>query len=403
MWAIAAALLVWQAADPASQGQKALDEGKYDAAVQALTEAIAADPKDYFSHFNLALAYTYLHRDAEGVAEYRKTLELRPGLYEAELNAAILLMRNKEPADALPLLAAAAAEKPAEFQPRFLLAEAQLQTGALDQAEGSFRGALGVNPQSGPAHLGMARTLARQEKLADAAPHFRQAAALDASLRNCLLELAALYEQSNQPAEAIAIYREFPGDAAAQKRMSELLLESNRYAEAASRLEQAYAAEPSSANRLSLAEAYVANRQFDKAIPLLEKAVAADASNCDLRMTYGRALRDSRQFPAAAAEFQEAAKLKPGDAAVWSELAASLSLAGDDARALPAFERAHDLGQDTPGNWFSRAMILDRLKQLKPALEAYQHFLSVSQGKFPDHEFQARQRVRIIQRELEKK
>ena len=65
--------------------------------------------------------------------------------------------------------------------------------------------------------------------------------------------------------------------------------------------------------------------------------------------------------------------------------------------------RARDLGENTPGNWFFRAIILDKLKQLKPALEAYQKFLSLSQGKNPDQEFQARQRARIIQRELEKR
>ena len=60
-------------------------------------------------------------------------------------------------------------------------------------------------------------------------------------------------------------------------------------------------------------------------------------------------------------------------------------------------------GREYGGNWFFRAIILDKLKQLKPALEAYQQFLSLSQGKNPDQEFQARQRVRIIQRELEKR
>jgi hypothetical protein len=39
---------------------------------------------------------------------------------------------------------------------------------------------------------------------------------------------------------------------------------------------------------------------------------------------------------------------------------------------------------------------------LKPALEAYQRFLALSNGKSPDQEFQARQRVRLLQRELEK-
>jgi hypothetical protein len=40
---------------------------------------------------------------------------------------------------------------------------------------------------------------------------------------------------------------------------------------------------------------------------------------------------------------------------------------------------------------------------LKPALDAYTRFLSMSQGKHPDQEFQARQRARIIRLELEKK
>jgi hypothetical protein len=40
---------------------------------------------------------------------------------------------------------------------------------------------------------------------------------------------------------------------------------------------------------------------------------------------------------------------------------------------------------------------------LKPAVDAYQHFLTLSQGKNPDQEFQARQRVRIMEKELEKR
>ena len=61
-----------------------------------------------------------------------KTLELKPGLYEAELNAGILLLRQKNPADALPLLTQAVEQKPDEFRPRFYLAEAQLQSAAFD-------------------------------------------------------------------------------------------------------------------------------------------------------------------------------------------------------------------------------------------------------------------------------
>ena len=87
MWAILAAFLLLQTPDFTSDGLKALDDGKYDVAAQLFAKAVEADPKDYTAHFNLALAYSMLGKDAEGIAEYRKTLELKPGLYEAELNA----------------------------------------------------------------------------------------------------------------------------------------------------------------------------------------------------------------------------------------------------------------------------------------------------------------------------
>src|SRR5215475_13618444 len=191
MWPlVAAAFLLFQAPDFSAEGTKALEEGRYEAAVQAFTKAIEADPKDYFAHFNLAFAYSALHKDAEGIAEYRKTLELKPGLHEAELNGGILLMRQKQPADALPLLAHAAEQKPSEFRPRYYLAEAQYQTGALDQAETSYRMALEIDPKSAAAEFGLAHALVRQQKLADAAPHYRQAAQLDPRYRDDLLELA---------------------------------------------------------------------------------------------------------------------------------------------------------------------------------------------------------------------
>ena len=403
MWALAAALLFLQAADPAAEGMKALDQGKYEDAVQAFTQAVAADPKDYTAHFNLALAYGFLHKDAEGIAEYRKTLELKPGLYEAQLNAGILLLRQKDAAAALPLLAAAAEQRPGEFRPRYYLGEAQLQTDGPAKAGESFRLALELDPKSAAAELGLAHALARQGELVDAAPHFRQAAQLDPKYRDALLELAELYEKTHQPAEAAALYGEFPDNAAAQERLGELKLENKQYAEAVAPLEAAYGKDPTEANRVGLALAYLSNRQLDKALPLLQQAVETEPANHDLRMMYGRALRDSRQYAAAARQFSEALKIKPGEAKVWSDLGGMLYMVGDYQQALAALERARELGEDTPGNWFFRAIMLDKLKELKPALEAYQRFLSMSQGKNPDQEWQARQRARLLQREIERR
>lgn len=403
MWVVAAALVVLQAADYQAEGAKAIEEGRYDAAVRAFTQAIEADPRDYGAHFNLGLAYGYLGRNAEGIAQYRKTLELKPGLYEAELNAAILLLRTRDPVAALPLAAEAVRQKPAEFQPRYRLGEAQLAVNDAAAAAESFRAALEIDGKSAAAELGLARALAAQNKPADAAPHFERATAFDPAYSVALLELAALYEKNGQAAEALAIYNQFPGDAAAQERAAALMVAAGQNQEALPRLQAAFDKDPNPSNRLALAQALVSTHQLDKALPLLAASVAAEPARFDLRMAYARALRDMRQFPAAVRQFAEAVKLKPGDVQAWSDLAAMFYMQDSLPEALAAFDRARDLGENTPGNWFMRAIILDKLKQAKPALEAYRRFLAASQGKNPDQEFQARQRARIIQRELEKR
>lgn len=403
MWAMLAALFFLQAPDYSSEGLKALESRNYAAAAEAFQKAIAADPADFSTHFNLALAYSFLNRDVDGVAEYRKTLELKPELYEAELNLGILLLRQKDAAGAVPVLTQAAGQRPKEYRPRYYLAEAQLQTGDLPGAEGSYRQALELDGKAPAAELGLARALARQQKVSEAAPHYRQAATLDVKYREWLLELAEFYEKQKEPAEALAIYKEFPESAAVQAHVGELMLENKQFADAIPRLEQAYAKEPSEANRVALAMAYLFAGQLPKALPLMEQAAAAEPGNFEVRMMYARALRDSRRFPEAAAQFAEAVKLKPNDAPAWRDLADMLYMAGDYERALAGFEKARQLGEDSPGNCFLRAIILDKLHQLKPALETYQRFLSMSQGKNPDQEFQARQRSKVIRAELEKK
>jgi tetratricopeptide (TPR) repeat protein len=120
-------------------------------------------------------------------------------------------------------------------------------------------------------------------------------------------------------------------------------------------------------------------------------------------MIYGSALRDQKKYSAAAAEFFAATQVRPDATDAWSELAAMLALAEDYPKAMAAFDRLKALGAETPAHHFFRAIMLDKTKQYKPALESYQKFLATSEGKYPDEEFQARQRVRIIQKELSKK
>src|SRR5580700_951553 len=114
MWLLVAALLA-QTADFEGDGIKALDAKQYDAAVDLFTKAVAADAKDYAAHFHLGLAYSLLGKDAEAIAQYKTTLELKPGLYEAELNIGVSMSRAKDAASAIPYLRSAVAQKPEQF------------------------------------------------------------------------------------------------------------------------------------------------------------------------------------------------------------------------------------------------------------------------------------------------
>src|SRR5207247_9950547 len=100
------------------------------------------------------------------------------------------------------------------------------------KAEENYQAAAELDPKSAAAQLGLARAQARQKRLPEAAGHFRQAAALDPSYKDALLELASLLEAGKQPEEAIVIYQQVPDNAVAQERLGELLIEAKRYPEA---------------------------------------------------------------------------------------------------------------------------------------------------------------------------
>ncbi len=210
---------------------------------------------------------------------------------------------------------------------------------------------------------------------------------------DALLELAKLYEVNHQVTEAISVYQQLTGNAAAEERLGDLLMDAKRYAEAIPYLEKAVAHDPKPANRLALSAAYQMNHDAARGMAELAQAVAAEPGSYELHMRYGRELRDGRQFVAAANQFAAAAKIKPDAKETWNEMAAALVSAEQYPQALAALDRVHALGAEVPGDYFLRAIILDHMHDFKPALLAYRKFLETSGGKNPDQEFQARHRV----------
>jgi tetratricopeptide (TPR) repeat protein len=403
MWTILLVTLLAQTPDFSAQGLKAMEDRQYDTAAALLTQAVAANPKDYAAHFNLALAYSLAGKDAQAIPEYKAVLDLQPGLYQAQINLGISLVSVKDAAAAIPYLQKAVAQKPSEFRPALYLGEALLSESRYTEALPVFTTAITLDPNSATAELGVGRAMARGGARKTAESHYRRAAAIDPSYKDYWMELASYYEENQERAEAIGLYKEFPNNPGALERMGVLMLETGDTAGAIRALEAAVSNSPTPANRVALAQAYVKNQQPGWAEPQVAKALETTPQDGDLRMFYGRLLRDEHKLPAAAREFSTVAQQHPDNVAAWSELTGVEVSAEQYQQALSALDHVRALHAETAGHLFLRAVVLEHLGLRKEALEAYNQFLTASEGKNPDQEFQARQRVRILGTELGKR
>lgn len=387
------------AADLQKTGLQALDRGDFTQAQQAFSQIAAEHPENYSALFNLALAESGLRKDADAIGHYKQVLTLKPGLYEAELNLGILELRSHDDADAVKQLSDAVKQKPSAARPQRYLGEALLNGGNYREAETAFESALKLDPNMSVAELGLGQSLLHQDNLSGALPHYKQAVALDPANKSFLLEIAVALAKSDHKLEAVDLLAQFPDDAGARETLGNLYLEMNRPADAVTEFEAANKISPTPANQVALASAYLRNKQEDLAQPILEKALAANPNDFDLRMVVARLHRDRREFPLAASLFVAAANLKPDSVSAWNEAASAYVMAQEYPEALAALDRIHALKADSEGEYYYRAMVLDRMHQIKPALASYQRFLQLSQGKHPDQEFIARQRSRVLEKE----
>jgi len=183
----------------------------WDQAIANYREALALEPNDALTHYDLALALKYNGRPAQAVPEFQAALQLKPkwaaahyglgaayfdlhdssaaakelktatGLDLANTDARRLLARiyiqqNDPQAAARELRRGLAAKPSAEVCFELGLAEAQLGNSAA--ATQQFRRALQFNPRYASAHLMLGIILRRQGNHAGALAQFQKAAEL---------------------------------------------------------------------------------------------------------------------------------------------------------------------------------------------------------------------------------
>jgi tetratricopeptide (TPR) repeat protein len=388
------------------EAQRDIDKKDFTAAIDPLQKFIAAQPDVAYGHFQLAYVYTALQKTPEARAEYERTIALEPKMAEAYLNLGILYIES-DPTVAVPNLRKTVELLPSQSRPRYLLGVAQEHAGDLSAAAESFEGAYRLDPHNLEPILHLANLYLRLKRPADAQAKFRGALEIQPSNTVALLGVAQSMDEQKNPQAADA-YRSYlaiqPSDTRARARLVHLLVEQQQYDVALAELGRADAAQASNLDSLRLrADIEVAQKKWDDSIVTLNKAIALSPKDAELHGGLGRIYIQKRDFASALKELKVALQLDGKNLAFWKDLSTAYYLSGDCPSTLTALDQIAKAETPSAGPWFIRALCYDKLNQPKPALDAYQRFLSLDQGQNADQVWQAQERSKVLRKVLEHK
>jgi Flp pilus assembly protein TadD len=393
--------------DLLDEAQRNLDSNNFEAAIAPLQKCIAEKPDVAFAHFQLGYTYTALHRTDEARAEYERAIALDAKMPEAYLNLGVLFLDKQQYTAAVAPLTKAVELLPAQSRPRSLLAVAQDRSGDQEGAARSFEGVLHLDPNDLTANHYLGDLDLRRGKPAEAEARFRRALEIRPDAAEILQGLAQSLEAQNKP-EAADVYRKYlvvmPGDSPARAHLIHLLLNAQEYDAALGELDHNDAGKPPSLDSLRMrADIQIAQKKWDDAIATLQQAVRLAPRDSQLIGGLGRIYLQKRDFPAAEKELTAALQLDGNNLLYLKDLSSAYYLSGNCPATLATLDTIAKAEPPTSGAWFIRALCYDKLHQFKPALEAYDKFLALQQGKASDQIWQAQQRSKVLRHMLEAK
>jgi tetratricopeptide (TPR) repeat protein len=392
---------------PVAEAEAAIVKSDWKAAEAKLTPWLAANPSDARALFDAGYVADAENRQEDAAALYRRAVEANPKSFEAHVELGLLLARLNQLAAARSELAEAIQLDPGEAgavaKARAWRALAQIDR-ASNPAEASndLLEALKLSPET-PADTLLAADLAGQAgQFDDAEKAYRRILATDASSAPASAGLAHLLIARKQYPEAEALLRKSleksPDDEALTAQLAAVLASENK-AEALPLLQKLHAAHPGDkAITHMLAEVLDDAGEAAEADKLYVALLADTPDDPDLLVAHGQDLTRQLNYAAAFTVFDKATRLDPANADGWSGLAFAASRTNHPEITLHALTMRAKYLPEVPSTYFLWATAYDKLQQKPQAIVYYHHFLEASAGKFPNQEWQARQRLIVLER-----
>jgi tetratricopeptide (TPR) repeat protein len=398
-------------------GRAYRDAREYERARRELRAALAQDPRVRRAHYYLGMvvqadARTGPERLEQAIAEFRAELRLAPGDAVAGDQLGAALLDAGRPAEALPVLEAAARERP---RARYLyhLGRAQLALERTAEAVVSLRRALTLAREQGAEGAELERThyqlglaLRKQGAAREAATHLAEAgriaaARADGDARTGQGPAEALAELS--VAERQELRRRLTGALPrAYLNLGVMEAQEERFAEAAALFEQAAALDPDFPQvQRSLGVAYFNAKQWDKATAPLTRAHAASPEDAAMKRMLALAWLNTGVYDRAADLLRDDPALG-SDPSLQFAYGLVLVRSGRAAEAEPIFSRlvaenaeSAELGvllgqaHAQQGDYDAAVASLQRALRLKPGVAEANATLGViylKQGRLPEAE-----------------
>lgn len=404
-----------------ASAEAAMERGEYERAGQQLKQLAVTEPGNYRVWFDLGVIYTETGRATEAIAAYRNSVKADPKIFESTLNLGLLLARANDP-DAEAFLRMATRLKPSS-QENESLAKAWVALGhlleakpleakppteaAASEAIRAFQSASELQPANAELHLLAAHAAARAKDWAVAEKEFSAAARLAPDSSEAQSGLMDVYLQSRQLPKAEAALRAFlqqaPKDGAdpqhrqaAHLQLGRVLAAQGKIEDALPELEAGLSGTQDVSARRDLIQIYLSAGKYDKAAEHLRALLQANPNDPEMRAQLGGALVQQHQYGEAQKELLMAVQLNPKLPQAYTDLALAASENKDYALCLQALDARAKLLPEAAGSLFLRAVAYDHLQDKEHAIENYQKFLELADGRFPDQEWQARHRIIAI-------
>jgi len=389
-----------------AEAEAAIVKSDWKAAETKLETWLAAHPADARALFDAGYVADAQNRPDDAVGLYRRAVEANPQSFEAHVEMGLLLARQGKQAEARPELAAATQLAPGVAGPdakaRAWRALAQIdRTNDPAEASTDLLEALKLAPET-PEDTLLAASLADQSGQADAAEAaYRRVLAEDPKSAAANAGLAHILIARKQFPEAEALLRtaleKLPDDPVLSAQLAAVLAAQDK-AEALPLLQKLHTALPNNAviSRM-LAEVLAEAGDAAGSDKLYVGLLAAQPDDPELLVSHGQNLLHLLKYAEALAAFDKATRLDAANGDGWSGLAIAASRTNQPSITLHALTMRSRYLPELPSTYFLWATAYDSLHDKAAAVTYYHHFLDASAGKFPNQEWQARQRLLLLE------